>query len=121
MKFYLAKQEKYNRDSEPHFSYHFIPKNYDDFTVQGLVSSDILMEDEENDFMWYSFIPDPRIKKLNKENRGFMRENHFPLKDDLKRGYSEVSQTLFLQYLELRLQDEKILLRKIKKIIEDNT
>lgn len=122
MKYYLMKQENYDRANEPRFTYLPLQNGVDIFTV----SKDFIIYDEINGKMWYCFlyIPKPSLRKLTKSQTKIFLDNIIPKElNTTKDEHHEVTEQDILTFLDINLEmrlkeEDKDMVKYLRKIIK---
>lgn len=122
MKYYLMKQESYDKDSEPRFTYLPLQNGVDIFTV----SKDFIIYDDITEKMWYCFlyIPKPYLMKLIKSQTKRFLDDIIPKEFDItKDEHHEVTEQDILTFLDINLarglkEEDKDMVKYLRKIIK---
>jgi len=122
MKYYLMKQESYDIDNEPRFTYLPLQNGVDIFTI----SKDFIIYDELNGKMWYCFlyIPKPSLRKLNKSQTKRFLDDIIPKELDItKDEHHEVTEQDVLTFLDINLarglkEKDKDRIKYLRRIIK---
>jgi len=122
MKYYLMKQESYDIDNEPRFTYLPLQNGVDIFTI----SKDFIIYDELNGKMWccFLYIPKPSLRKLNKSQTKRFLDDIIPKELDItKDEHHEVTEQDVLTFLDINLarglkEKDKDRIKYLRRIIK---